>query len=253
VTRAVFFDVDFTLIRPGPMFEGEGYRRFCQRHGVAGCDPAAFPAAVRSASALLHDPGDQAYDPAFFLRYIRQVIVAMGGRGPGIDACAEAIYREWADCRHFGLYPDVRPALAALHAAGLKLGLISNTHRSMTALARHFGLEALISAAVSSADHGFNKPHSSIFEAALRLVGAAPADAVMVGDSYAHDVEGARAAGMGAILLQRDGMSPGGAAPGPAPGTPIIRSLMELPDLLLPAGPGQGDARAGGQAWSSEG
>ena len=40
VTRAVFFDVDFTLIYPGPTFRGEGYQRFCARHGIA-VDPLA--------------------------------------------------------------------------------------------------------------------------------------------------------------------------------------------------------------------
>jgi len=30
-TKAVFFDVDFTLIAPGPMFRGEGYQAFCAR------------------------------------------------------------------------------------------------------------------------------------------------------------------------------------------------------------------------------
>ena len=33
-TLAVFFDVDFTLIYPGPAFQGEGYRTFCERHGM---------------------------------------------------------------------------------------------------------------------------------------------------------------------------------------------------------------------------
>ena len=33
-TQAVFFDVDFTLIYPGPAFQGEGYRTFCARHGI---------------------------------------------------------------------------------------------------------------------------------------------------------------------------------------------------------------------------
>ena len=40
-TRAVFFDVDFTLIYPGPTFQGEGYQRFCARYGIE-VDPARF-------------------------------------------------------------------------------------------------------------------------------------------------------------------------------------------------------------------
>ena len=34
MTRAVLFDVDFTLIYPGPTFQGEGYRAFSVRHGI---------------------------------------------------------------------------------------------------------------------------------------------------------------------------------------------------------------------------
>jgi putative hydrolase of the HAD superfamily len=233
VTRAVFFDVDFTLIYPGPTFQGEGYRQFCERHGVGGCDPSAFSAAVKSASSLLHESEDHAYDPAFFLRYIRHIIERMGGRGEGIDRCAEEIYREWAACRHFELFDDVLPAFRALHDGGLKLGLISNTHRSLGAFQSHFELDGLVSVAVSSSEHGYNKPHPSIFRTALRLMGVAAGDAAMVGDSYAHDIEGARAVGMRAILLQRGGVSPDGSRPATASGTPAVESLTELPGLLL--------------------
>jgi putative hydrolase of the HAD superfamily len=233
VTRAVFFDVDFTLIHPGPTFQGEGYRTFCEKHGVGPCDPSAFSAAVASASALLHDSDDQSYDPAFYLRYIRHIIERMGGRGPAIDACAEEIYREWAACQHFDLYDDALPALEALHAGGLRLGLISNTHRSLESFQRHFELDGLISVAVSSSEHGFNKPHPSIFRTALRLMAVTPEESIMVGDSHAHDIEGARAVGMRGVLLRRGGVSPDEARTTAADGTPVIGSLLELPGMLL--------------------
>ena len=57
------------------------------------------------------------------------------------------------------------------------------------------------------------KPHPSIFEAASQLVGVEAADAVMVGDSVRHDVEGALRAGMRAVLLHR-GEGPHASAPG---------------------------------------
>jgi FMN phosphatase YigB (HAD superfamily) len=53
------------------------------------------------------------------------------------------------------------------------------------------------------------KPHRSIFDAALAAVGASPEEAAMVGDSYADDIEGARALGIRAILLDRDGLHEG--------------------------------------------
>jgi len=235
VVHAVFFDVDFTLIYPGPAFQGEGYRQFCAKHGIDRCDPALFLAAVASASALLDDSADHAYDAAVFIRYIRRIIERMGGEGPAVDACAEEIYREWAACHHFELYDDVVPALSALRARGLRVGLISNTHRSLEAFQSHFELDGLISGAVSSWEHGYNKPHPSIFRAALSLLAVEPEEAVMVGDSYAHDVEGASAVGMKTVLLRRAGHLSLGAAEPEAVRTGAVRvisTLTELPGLL---------------------
>ena len=104
--------------------------------------------------------------------------------------------REWAACQHFELYDDVPAVLRSCRQAGLRIGLISNTHRCLASFQSHFELQGLISATVSSSDHGFMKPHPSIFSAALQLLGVAPAEAVMVGDSLRQDVEGALRAGM---------------------------------------------------------
>lgn len=228
--RAVFFDVDFTLIHPGPVFQGEGYRSFCAKHGIGNCDPAAFEAAVAGASALLHETDDHAYDSQVFVRYIRGIIERMGGSGGDLDECSLEIYREWASCRHFSLYDDVLPALRALRARGLRLGLISNTHRSLEAFQSHFELEELIAAAISSSEHGFNKPHPSIFRSALRLLGVAPEEALMVGDNFAHDVEGARAVGMQAVWLRRrDATLPDDLR---TLKVPAISTLAELPGLV---------------------
>ena len=59
---------------------------------------------------------------------------------------------------------------------------------------------------MGSVSHGRVKPHRSIFEAALAALDARPTEAAMVGDSYSDDIEGARALGMRAILLDRDGL-----------------------------------------------
>jgi putative hydrolase of the HAD superfamily len=235
VTRAVFFDVDFTLIYPGPVFQGEGYREFCAKHGIDNCDASAFSAAVASASALLHESEDHAYNAGFFIRYIRHIIEQMGGSGPSIDACAAEIYREWAACHHFELYDDVLPALRTLRSRGLLLGLISNTHRSLESFQSHFELDELISAAVSSCEHGYNKPHPSIFRTALRLMAVAPEEAVMVGDSFRHDIEGARAIGMRGVLLCRAARGPLGPDKRLAKSSeavPVISTLSELSALL---------------------
>ncbi|MEO8255952.1 MAG: HAD family hydrolase [Acidobacteriota bacterium] len=232
MTRAIFFDVDFTLIHPGPLFRSGGYRAFCEEQGVE-VDESRFDAAVASAASLLDGPEDAPYDAEIFVRYTGHIIEQMGGRGPGVDACARALTEAWGACQHFELYDDVPAVLRELAAAGIRIGLISNSQRCLVSFQSHFELRGLITATVSSAEHGLMKPHPSIFAAALQLVDVPAADAVMVGDSVHHDVDGARRAGLGAVLLHR--------APGPHPreaecaraGVPVIRSLTELPGLLL--------------------
>jgi HAD superfamily hydrolase (TIGR01662 family) len=223
--RAVFFDVDFTLIYPGPVFQGVGYRDACARYGVT-ADASAFDRAVSLASSMLEATGD-VYDPEIFIQYTRRIIEGMGGAGPGVDRAARDIYDQWAACQHFEMYEDVPDVLRSLHAAGLKIGLISNTQRCLTSFQTHFALEGLFAVAVSSFDHGYMKPHPSIFEAALQQVAVQPHEAVMVGDSLLHDIEGARRLGMRAVLVSRSGR-----AEDCPPDVPMIRSLHELPPLL---------------------
>jgi len=228
MTKAVFFDVDFTLIYPGPAFQGTGYRDFCAAHDVT-VDALAFERAVAAASTLLDTNGD-VYDPEIFVQYTMRIIEHMGGAGVGVERAARRIYDEWSSCHHFEMYEDVPDVLRALHASGLKIGLISNTQRSLSTFQTHFALEGIFSAAISSYDHGYMKPHRSIFEAALRLVDVRPDEAVMVGDSVAADIAGARGMGMRAVLVSRSGQTVHlDVCP---PDVPRITSLRQLPDLL---------------------
>jgi putative hydrolase of the HAD superfamily len=72
--------------------------------------------------------------------------------------------------------------------------------------ARHHALD--VDVGISSFHHGRTKPHASIFRAVLDLLAVEPAEAVMVGDTIADDIEGARALGMEAILVDRQEIHP---------------------------------------------
>ena len=231
-TRAVLFDVDFTLIYPGPTFRGEGYRIFGERYGMD-VDATLFDEAVASAAPLLDGPDDTPYDAEIFVRYTRHIIERMGGRGRRIDDCAREMYAEWAACQHFELYEEVPAALRTLAEAGIRIGLISNSHRCLSSFQSHFDLQGLITAAVSSSEHGLMKPHPSIFAAALQLVDVQAAAAVMVGDSVRQDVEGALNAGLQAVLLHRGDDEHPRAQELSSRGVPVIRSLTELPNLVI--------------------
>ena len=227
---AVCFDVDFTLIYPGPTFRGEGYRQFGERHGMT-LDPELFEAAVIAAAPILDAAQGDIYDPDIFYRYTARIIRAMGGDGPAVEPCAIEVYDEWASNRHFEMYDDVPDALRAIAGRGIRIGLISNSHRCLASFQSHFELEGLISAAVSSSQHGYLKPHPSIFNAALQLLGVEPPDALMVGDSVGQDIAGARRVGMRAVLVRRGAEDqPFGGAVDPQ--VPVIRSLDELIPLL---------------------
>ena len=224
-TAAVFFDVDFTLIHPGPRFQGIGYSESCARYGIP-VDADRFDSAVAGAASVL-DTSDELYDPDLYLAYTRRIIELMGGEGPEVDRVAREMYEEWAEHHHFSLYDDVPATLARLRSRGVRLGLISNSHRCLASFQSHFELDGLISVTVSSSDHGFMKPHPSIFRAALELMQVPASEAAMVGDSLSHDIAGARRAGMRGILLAR-GRRPKAVDDD----ITVIRSLVELPDVL---------------------
>lgn len=227
MTKAVFFDVDFTLIYPGPTFQAAGYRRACAAHGIE-VDPLRFDEATAASSFILDEVEEQIYNHDLFVHYTASIIEHMGGRGERVIAVAREIYEQWSVNQHFELYDDVAPVLTELSGSGLIVGAISNSHRSLDAFCEHFSLRGLITVSVSSAAHGYMKPHRSIFDAALAKAGVLPGEAVMVGDSIKHDIEGALAIGMRAVLLRRSGEVP----PDLPPGLPVITTLRDLPQLL---------------------
>ena len=225
ITAAVFFDVDFTLIHPGPRFQGAGYEACCRRHGVR-VDASRFDAAVAGAAAVL-DSADVVYDADLYVKYTERIIELMGGSSPAVRAVARELYDDWAEHHHFSLYDDVVETLEGLRASGVRAGLISNSHRCLASFQSHFELDDLIAVAVSSSEHGYMKPHPNIFHAALSLMQVEPGAAVMVGDSLSHDVLGARRAGMRGILLARGDAPPG------IDEIDVIRTLLELPGRIV--------------------
>lgn len=227
--RAVFFDVDFTLIHPGPRFHGDGYAATCAAHGVA-VDATRFEAAVALALPMLDAVEDPLYDHDLFIDYTAAIILQMGGRGDAVRRAAAEIYEDWAANHHFDLYDDVRDVLPALAAEGLSLGVISNSHRSLEAFTAHFELDRYVRTHVSAHPNRYMKPHRSIFEAALASAAVGAHEAVMVGDSLRADVHGAIGAGLRAVWLRRTGDD---SSERPAQ-VPLIRRLHELPPLLRP-------------------
>jgi putative hydrolase of the HAD superfamily len=141
---------------------------------------------------------------------------------PGLDHATAR--RVMLGSLEFTAYPDALEAIPTLRDAGRRVVVVSNWDCSLPDWLEPSGLLGLIDGVVTSADTGVAKPGRAMFERALAVAGAGPRETVHVGDSVENDVEGARAAGIRAVLVRRNGAAPAGVE--------AIRSLVELPALL---------------------
>jgi putative hydrolase of the HAD superfamily len=116
-------------------------------------------------------------------------------------------------------------ALARLKAAGLALGVVSNSEGRVEEALVAAGLRQYFDVVVDSALVGIEKPDPRIFQAALQALGVSPDETLYVGDLYEVDVIGARAAGIEAVLV--------GAVPASAPECRTTSSIADLTDTLL--------------------
>lgn len=203
--RAVLFDVDFTLVKPGADLGPEGYRRLGERYGLT-IAPERYGEAREQALRHLQRHPELEHDDEIWIAFTERIIRGMGGEADGARACAEEMTRAWEHHANFDLYEDTLPVLEELRRHGLRLALVSNTGRNLEEFVAHHRLD--VDAALGSRTHGRTKPSPSIFRAVLELLDVAPEAAVMVGDSLEDDVEGARALGMRAFLLDREDRHP---------------------------------------------
>lgn len=203
--RAVLFDVDFTLCRPGPELSPERYARIAARHG-ASLDVRRYDDAREAAALNLKRHPELLHDDTIWHRFTEEIFVGMGGPEAIASECATEIEQGWEVSENFELFEDALPVLEELRASNLRIGLVSNGIRDLKEFVVHHRLD--VDAAVGSRAHGRVKPHPTIFQAALELLGVDAKHAAMVGDSLEEDVEGARALGMRAILIDRQERHP---------------------------------------------
>lgn len=236
VAAVVFFDVAGTLIR---VRDGVGaqYARVAERFGVR-ADPSAlereFPRAFRAARPMAFPGAPAAAIPGLerdvWRGIVRDVFSGAGllaAFAPGgFDAYFHAVYRHFEDAAVWEVFPDVAPALSALRALGCTLGIVSNFDSRVLRILEGLALAPWFASVTLSSEAGATKPDRAIFAQALARHGADPARAFHVGDSPVEDCEGARAAGLRAVLIDRAGRHAA------HPGLVRIASLESLADVL---------------------
>jgi putative hydrolase of the HAD superfamily len=156
--------------------------------------------AVRAEMSYYRAHSQEGRDPASLddlRRRCAEVLSTELGREVAVDAMMASI--------RFRAYPDVAPALRALRESGRRLLCVSNWDVSLRAVLDRCGLAAALDDIVTSAEVGARKPDPAIFRVALDRARCEPQEAVHVGDTPGEDVAGAKAAGIPALLLDRDG------------------------------------------------
>jgi len=131
------------------------------------------------------------------------------------------------------VFDDVLPVLDELAARGLSLAVVSNWDSFLPRLLELKGLASRFSAVSVSAIEETGKPEPEIFLRTCRRLGVAPAEALHVGDAPREDYDGARGAGLHALLLDRKDQHSGRPE--------RIRSLAEIPQRLTARAPAGGE------------
>ena len=203
--KAVLFDVDFTLARPGPELGPEGYVRVGRRYGVE-LDISGHAEARAAALENLQKHPDFRHDEELWIQFTERIVLGMGGDPASAREIAREVEHAWENSENFDIYEDVEPVLDELRAYGLKIGFVSNGARDLREFVRHHGLDADVT--VASRYHGKVKPDPTIFRKALSRLEVEPGEAAMVGDHLEDDFEGARALGMRAVLIDRENRYP---------------------------------------------
>jgi putative hydrolase of the HAD superfamily len=228
--RAVLFDLDDTLIDYGGAVAA-CWDAACARAAAIGADPAVVAAAVHEARAWFWgDPERHRRERVDMLgAWTKIAALALERAGRPSDVGARAIATDFAARRMATttLFPDAVPCLEALRERGVALGCVTNGDAAMQRdkLAR-FALGPFFEVVVVEGEFGAGKPDAVVYRHALRSLGVAPADAIMVGDNLEWDVAGARAVGLAGVWIDRAGSG----LPPDAPVRPTrtIRSLAEL-------------------------
>ncbi len=182
--------------------------------------PLAFPAGTPEAALIELEKG--------WWRDLVSAVFDGLGSFPRFEEFFDEIFERFRDREFWRVYDDVAPTLTELKRRGLKLGVISNFDSRLYDVLRACRLDHFFDSIHISTRVGAAKPSSAIFQAALNYHAVEARQAWHIGDILREDVEGAIAAGVNAVLLDRDNRF---AENAPAP---RITSLEQIVTLLEP-------------------
>ncbi len=227
---AVFFDVGSTLLYPHPSVAST-FTRVARERGHN----------LRVEDVQVHMPAMDAYYEAEYLRdgdfwcshegsvaiWLDQYryVCHLAGIEHDAEGMAHDVHRAYRSGDHWALYSDVHACLKGLKERGCALGVVSNWDAGLEGLLRDLRLLPYFDTVVSSAVVGYRKPNPVIFQLACEQMGVDAACAVHVGDRPDADGDGAAAAGIRPIIVDRHGTEF-------ACGYERVSTLEDLPGLV---------------------
>ena len=228
----IFLDAGNTLVH----IDFEFLAHTLAAHGIAS-SIEALRQAEYGARAVVDTPDlvTRSSDRDRWEIYFGFIMNRVGATEPELVRRLSAAFRRRQAEKNLWRIPDPEAAavLATLKAAGYRLACISNSDGSVRRVLREGGLEPFLEFVIDSTEVGVEKPDPRIFLDALERAGAAPVEAVYVGDVFYVDVIGARAAGMTPIFLDPVGRLL-------EERVARIRALSELPACMKALAPGPG-------------
>ena len=229
--QVIFFDAAGTLFHVRGSVGGI-YSRVAWKYGVKS-EPAeverAFVQAFHAKSAEGITPvpagGRSQAEKHWWLEVVRQVF-ASSMPEPVLQAYFDEVFEVFRRADAYLLFPETPTVLERLRRLGYRLGILSNFDSRLHDVLRGLGIESFFDTVVLSWDAGFAKPDARLFQHALQEAGIPAALALHVGDSLSEDFQGAAAAGMRGLLLDRKNAWPS------LTNVPRIANLLEIPEMM---------------------
>ncbi|MBI2193833.1 MAG: HAD-IA family hydrolase [Planctomycetes bacterium] len=187
---------------------GAAYARAAREHGLETNARALGEAFSRAFAAVEAESPNFGFPvvPAreWWRRVVFRTFSEAGYRTQHLQPIFDRLFETFAGADAWECYPETKEVLDTLKGRGVRLGVISNFDERLPGILEALSLLGYFDFVLASRTAGWEKPHRAIFEAALERAGVPPGAALHVGDSEGRDYNGARAAGMHALCLQRD-------------------------------------------------
>jgi putative hydrolase of the HAD superfamily len=208
--EGIVFDAVGTLIKPNPSV-ADAYTAAARRQGVElEREDVRARFQVHFQSDEVHaEQGVLSTDEATERRRWRRIVAGVLPELPDPDRAFDELWEHFSDPASWRCFPDVVPAMRALHEMGVSLCVGSNFDGRLRGVVQ--GLPELapwVDSLVISSEVGYRKPHPSFFRAACDHLGLPPERVLCVGDDVENDVRGAIRAGLAGLWLDRDAERP---------------------------------------------